>query len=103
MPFFFKQWGEWAPTGQLGDIDAYSRSHMNCDFLFAGHIAQALPPVEGTVEYIRRVGKKAAGRHLDGTEWNECPIYGSSGQTSSNSSSISSPGAPSAAISESPR
>jgi len=42
VPFFFKQWGEWAP---FGDLNA-----------------------------MRRTGKKAAGRLLDGREWNEYPV-----------------------------
>lgn len=43
VPFLFKQWGEWAPT----------------------------TTVEGYA--IRRVGKKAAGRLLDGRTWDEFP------------------------------
>jgi protein gp37 len=44
VPFFFKQWGEW------------------------------LPRLEGSgAEVFYRVGKKAAGRLLDGREWNEVP------------------------------
>ena len=39
VAFFFKQWGEWAPTG----------------------------------EEIQRMGKKAAGRELDGRTWDEYP------------------------------
>jgi protein gp37 len=46
VPFFFKQWGAWAPA----DDDA----------------AGADPP-------MRRVGKKRAGRLLDGRTWDEMP------------------------------
>jgi protein gp37 len=42
VPFFFKQWGEWAPD--YGDTDQ-----------------------------MLLVGKKRAGRQLDGREWNEFP------------------------------
>jgi protein gp37 len=43
--FFFKQWGEWLPHHEMGGISSFYR-----------------------------VGKKAAGRLLDGREWNEMPI-----------------------------
>ena len=46
VPFWFKQWGEWGPYGQA------SVGHRNA---------------------LKRVGKKAAGRRLDGREWNELP------------------------------
>ena len=57
VPFFFKQWGEWAQWDQLpGDLHAI------------------LSP-EGDVrpEDLVRVGKKAAGSLLDGREWKEFP------------------------------
>lgn len=44
VPFFFKKWGEWQETGSE----------------------------EGSAVY-KRVGKVAAGRLLDGREWNEIP------------------------------
>jgi protein gp37 len=59
VPFFFKQWGEWAPE----------TAAMNC-------------PVCGKVEpgatgglpgYMARVGKKAAGRELDGRTHDAMP------------------------------
>jgi protein gp37 len=60
VPFFFKQWGEWAP---------------------ACHIK--MPPLPSAESYLLehggetvtayRVGKKAAGRLLDGREWSEFP------------------------------
>ncbi len=54
--FHFKQWGEWAPEDRPEKLEQ----------------AQLLDlPTEGMV---RRVGKKAAGRLLDGREWNEIPI-----------------------------
>jgi len=66
VPFFFKQWGEWAPWGL----------HC-CDFLsqFNGDQARARFSEATTTHYIHyRVGKKAAGRLLDGREWSEYPI-----------------------------
>jgi protein gp37 len=46
VPFFFKQWGEW--------------------------ICDAIDP-DDRHPLFRKVGKKAAGRLLDGREWNEWP------------------------------
>lgn len=52
VPFFFKQWGEWVPREQIG----------------AGHGTYG-DPYNGFI----KVGKKAAGRELDGCTWNEFP------------------------------
>ena len=71
VPFLFKQWGEWFPRDQwkhnpdliLPDDDAAyretSRTHLFED------MNRSLP--------VHRVGKKAAGRVLDGRTWNEMP------------------------------
>lgn len=56
VPFFFKQHGEWAPAVDL-DPELRERAQERL-------IGQ---------EYICRVGKKRAGRLLDGREWNEYP------------------------------
>ena len=54
IPFFFKQWGEWSPTGS-GD-----------------HPVTVVG--EGLDRYqLIRLGKKAAGRLLDGRTWDEFP------------------------------
>ncbi len=55
VPFFFKQWGEWAPMGQTAH-EGFKRLH---DF--------------GDGQFMERVGKAAAGRKLDGLEWSEMP------------------------------
>jgi protein gp37 len=71
VPFFFKQYGEWAPFG--GD-----RTHWVCE---AGHWGLI---EEATIAKHRRrcgaatigmvkLGKKKAGRLLDGREWSEFP------------------------------
>jgi protein gp37 len=71
VPFFFKQWGEWAPIsrgqkltakywfipdGRLEDIEAYGKLWD-----------------ESRAYLIGRLGKKAAGRLLDGIEHNGIP------------------------------
>lgn len=59
VAFFFKQWGEWChpdqlPDATVRDLDAVDPAHMHGDELL-------------------RVGKKAAGRELDGRTWDEPP------------------------------
>lgn len=59
VPFFFKQWGEWVPfmESRQSDLElAKMRTHRFDD---------------GKVVYW--VGKKAAGRLLDGRTWDELP------------------------------
>jgi protein gp37 len=66
VPFFFKSWGDWFPRSQwehnpeleLPDDDELHGSGV--------HVW-----LDG--EVMHRVGKKRAGRLLDGVEWNEYP------------------------------
>ncbi len=57
VPFHFKQWGDWAP----GNVVNLPRSKSL-------RIAQAADGTE-----MLRVGKKVAGRQLDGHEWDGLP------------------------------
>lgn len=58
VPYFFKQWGEWVDLGEAldwglrpgGEIRAYPGGML-----------------------VKRVGKRAAGRRLDGRTWDEYP------------------------------
>lgn len=59
VPFFFKGWGEQVPASQCS-MEVYVRE-------FAGARCR-----DDEMTFIR-VGKKAAGRLLDGREWNEVP------------------------------
>ncbi|MEO0796283.1 MAG: phage Gp37/Gp68 family protein [Verrucomicrobiota bacterium] len=80
VPFFFKQWGEWAPwqkddyveeqwcvkpDGDLswvsGDLSDGILNNWSKNYAAGDHV-------------ITRVGKKAAGRLLDLREWNELPM-----------------------------
>jgi protein gp37 len=54
VAFLFKQWGEWVPCGMVEDETAHPQSML-----------------DGTI--MCRVGKKAAGRLLDGRTWDEVP------------------------------
>jgi protein gp37 len=73
VPFFFKQWGEWAPS--YGD---QSRERLAvCRYgsapfpIKAGENARQMDLLDRC--QMVRVGKKAAGRLLDGVEHNEFP------------------------------
>jgi protein gp37 len=63
VPFFFKQWGEWAPNGFRGIGRFVGRERL------VGPVLDKM----GHREVIERLGKKAAGRELDGRTWDEYP------------------------------
>jgi len=54
VPFFFKQWGEWVPCCMVEDETQHPQKML-----------------EGTI--MSRVGKKVAGKLLDGRTWDEYP------------------------------
>lgn len=72
VPFFFKQWGEWAPAdvivgGDLGgELERGTVEHLHAVGNPEGHFRRG-------DAYVRRVGKKRAGRLLDGRTWDEVP------------------------------
>lgn len=76
VAFSFKQWGDWVPESLL-----LHRDKAPAAFLSAG--GRFRPLVDGKPEHapfdpegditVRRVGKKTAGRVLDGREWDEFP------------------------------
>lgn len=57
VPFFFKQWGEWQPVDQSDEMVP----HNTPEHVFA----------DGTISL--RIGKKKAGRMLDGRTWDGFP------------------------------
>lgn len=62
VPFFFKQWGEWAPqtaSDETWKKVMYGKADV---YTFA----------DGT--FVYSAGKKAAGRLLDGVEWSQMPV-----------------------------
>lgn len=63
VPFFFKQWGEWVPEGH--SAYGFGRSEPEP--------VERIPEGWGTYVPMQRVGKKAAGRELDGRTWDEMP------------------------------
>ena len=63
VPYFFKQWGEWAPL----DVAGSEASGGWAPIKTPDRLAQF------DEEIMFRIGKKAAGRLLDGREWSEFP------------------------------
>lgn len=61
VPFYFKQWGEWVQVAQDAPINKYPTKET---MLKIGNRHYA---------WMRRDGRKAAGRMLDGREWLEMP------------------------------
>lgn len=69
VPFFFKQWGEHQPGSD------FKHDEHTIILDRSGHIVDDLKAHEdcGGFSYMRLVGKKAAGRELDGRTWDEYP------------------------------
>lgn len=63
VPFFFKSWGQWVPTYTTGP-EFELRRLADDEVVMSGH---------GHGVVMKKVGKKEAGRLLDGREWNEVP------------------------------
>lgn len=62
VPYFFKQWGEWAPDNDLALAGAHT--------IVPEH-GEDRPFTRGAG--LTRLGKKRAGRELDGRNWDEYP------------------------------
>lgn len=83
VPFFFKQWGEYFPAGQFlpnhgkitGGTTTGENGRMKLHYNNGNHVyadnGVDWVSVEGLLTF--RVGKKTAGRLLDGRQWNETP------------------------------
>jgi protein gp37 len=89
VPFFFKQWGEWKPVAaQYGDDDLMFELDPDAQMVCLGDRGTIYQEDRGgKTEYwcgfqpdpgqnpwfMERVGKKNAGRELDGRTWDEVP------------------------------
>lgn len=70
VPFFFKQWGEWHPHAQHDGGACELREWQLLPL--SGELPKSRDDLAEAVDMCR-VGKRAAGRLLDGREWNEFP------------------------------
>lgn len=79
VPFFFKQWGEYTQVGVCMNEDDddrfYDKSKAYSDVKRINHAGGAGYHGPRSV-YMQRVGKKKAGRELDGRTWDEMPGLG---------------------------
>lgn len=79
VPFLFKQWGEWMPeTAMTLEQRMRDCGQLECLFTKLDGSTHWIDPDDHTpydASDVRmvKVGKKAAGRLLDGREWNEVP------------------------------
>ncbi|ARQ46111.1 DUF5131 family protein [Oxalobacter formigenes] len=85
VPFMFKQWGEWCPRSDcvhkfedgscLADLDPSCKKWPYVVRLTArGNDGSRLEnSCDGDDTYMQKVGKKIAGRLLDGRTWDEVP------------------------------
>ncbi len=78
VQFFFKQWGEHAPYWKgLGGWINYDFDPDYPRMVLAGKCHHGEKLIDGKLpEHMLKVGKKSAGRILDGVEWNEVPMIG---------------------------
>jgi hypothetical protein len=75
VPFFFKQWGEWLPEDQFGaDGDKSTVGNTGARWGILNHTGTNSASDCGEV-HVYRVGKRNAGRLLDGDEWNGTPQW----------------------------
>ena len=84
VPFCFKQWGEWLPWTQFGEAQIddppertrfITREWCGDEWVDVGRpdIWDSRDGHIDDMQCVGRVGKQAAGRLLDGREWNEFP------------------------------
>lgn len=80
VAFFFKQWGEWVPIygDELDEYGCYSGKEETQLIWGRKECGYYCDEVVGHVDHnswpMKRVGKKAAGRLLDGQEWSQFPV-----------------------------
>jgi len=84
VAFFFKQWGEWKPYRAMTEAEGdalyhplaegeYPDTHSRKCRVETTSILTHPMPKGGACDLMFKVGKNAAGRLLDGREWNEFP------------------------------
>lgn len=73
-PFLFKQWGEWAPAESVSDDDERQLAERWIRADGSEPPRGAGVDFFGGDEVLYRIGKKAAGRLLDGRTHNEFPL-----------------------------
>jgi protein gp37 len=77
VPFFFKQWGEWAPESETSGVHPDAAYNADGSPRMVGRAVSRAGDFIGAAEagsaFLRLAGTKAAGRLLDGVEHNALP------------------------------
>jgi len=73
--FFFKQWGEWNQVGECGNESDDGKYYRDNNVQRINHNGGMGYHGAGAI-YMKRVGKKQAGRELEGRTWDELPETG---------------------------
>lgn len=76
VPYFFKQWGEWAPSADYkgeGTPLLKNRERLDSNGKLHGVHGMMITPTPPNLVGMYKVGKKAAGRTLDGQGHNAMP------------------------------
>ncbi|UZP67684.1 phage Gp37/Gp68 family protein [Desulfovibrio mangrovi] len=72
VPYFFKQWGEWAEDGWVHAGTSFDSNHIT--FNWNHEVAHSREELTPSCNFtMKRVGKKAAGHMLDRQEWRQVP------------------------------
>jgi len=71
VPFFFKQWGEWVPDDFQTVLPSGNTPKQCSVHAYTGETFDHSYPYNAVD--MMRIGRKAAGRLLDGQEWSEFP------------------------------
>lgn len=78
VPYLFKQWGEWAnaEAARLDLNTCYDTSRAGGWVEMDGFFSQGemASPGDSRAAHVFKIGKKAAGRLLDGRIWNQFPL-----------------------------
>lgn len=84
--FFFKGWGGWIETWRIENMTKWiqkARTHIDPNDVCIDmngsicRIGKDFEKAQYPIAVMRKVSRKAAGRLLDGREWNEYPMGGS--------------------------
>jgi protein gp37 len=84
VPFFFKQWGEWAEPEALNGEGVWDYHSDSSKFVFGEFSRHGFEIIQSSNaddafglrsgnKVLHRAGKKRSGRTLDGQVWNELP------------------------------
>jgi protein gp37 len=73
VPFFYKQWGEWIPAEWLDPAAVFALRSDTGGVMALAHGLERTQPGDPVWHAVKHVGRKQAGRLLDGRTWDEMP------------------------------